>query len=331
MTNAPLVSILIPAYNRQDLIEECIRSALNQTYANIEVVVFDNASTDQTFNVINSLAKEDTRIRHFRNEQNVGPVLNWKLCIAEARGEYAKILFSDDVIRPTFIEETMQVFTPEVGFVFTAAEIGPKPGDGSNHYFWRNSTGTQPNTEYWHDVVFCKNLIPVSPCAGIFRASSLRKNLIEKIEQPDSFDFLSHGAGPDFLLYLLTSADYPKVGFVNSPLTFFRSHATSITTSDSTGRVASGYFRATLWFWEKQNQWPYHIAAVRRKWIEQMKKEKKWISLSRFLAQYSMASFGVKYYAVFLKEAGSVVLKKKILTPFFLNLKTVKKRLLQFR
>lgn len=94
----PLVSILIPVYNREDMLKRAVDAALNQTYDNIEVIISDNASTDNTWEVCLDYAKKDKRVKVFRNEKNLGPVLNWKCCIDRATGELGKILFSDDAI-----------------------------------------------------------------------------------------------------------------------------------------------------------------------------------------------------------------------------------------
>src|SRR5579872_7024825 len=104
-SSPPLVSILIPVFNRSELIVQTIKSALMQTIAEIEVIVSDNASTDGTWDVCKTLAKEDQRVRVIRSETNLGPVRNWKRCIEVARGKYAKILFSDDLILPNYLEE----------------------------------------------------------------------------------------------------------------------------------------------------------------------------------------------------------------------------------
>jgi len=106
----PLVSILIPTYNRERLIGETIRSALVQTYPHIEVVVVDNASTDSSWEVISELARKDSRIHPFRNETNVGPMRNWKRAFDEAKGKNGKVLWSDDLIAPDFHEKTCHFF-----------------------------------------------------------------------------------------------------------------------------------------------------------------------------------------------------------------------------
>ena len=101
------ISILIPTYNREQYIEEAVRSALNQTYKNIEVIVVDNKSTDNSWMILENLAKNDSRIKLFQNDTNIGPVKNWKRCIDKATGKFCKILWSDDLIAPEFLERTL--------------------------------------------------------------------------------------------------------------------------------------------------------------------------------------------------------------------------------
>ena len=63
------VSILVPVYNREDLIGQTLNSALNQTYKNIEIIVVDNSSTDNTWEVVQSYEKQDSRIKAFQPGQ----------------------------------------------------------------------------------------------------------------------------------------------------------------------------------------------------------------------------------------------------------------------
>ena len=106
MNQNNLVSILIPVYNRDKFIEETINSALSQTYQNIEIIIVDNNSTDNTWRIIKKYTKKDNRIKAFKNDTNIGPVRNWKKCTDKADGEFGKILWSDDLIAPEFIEKT---------------------------------------------------------------------------------------------------------------------------------------------------------------------------------------------------------------------------------
>lgn len=115
----PLVSICIPTFNGEDFIVEAMDSAITQTYSNLEIVVSDDASKDNTLKLIEQF-KEKTKIpiRIYQHEPK-GIGANWNNCIKQSKGEYIKFLFQDDVLALTCIEE-MVVFaeTNRVDFVY---------------------------------------------------------------------------------------------------------------------------------------------------------------------------------------------------------------------
>ena len=118
----PAVSLLVPVFNRADLLSQCVDSALAQTMGNLEVVIVDGASTDRTWDVCLSYAERDTRVRVFREVQNEGPVRGWWRCLEEARGTYGTFLWSDDVLMPTFLERTFpHLASDDVAFAYSAA------------------------------------------------------------------------------------------------------------------------------------------------------------------------------------------------------------------
>lgn len=125
---APMVSIAMPTYNRADsYLKEAIQSALDQTYHNIEIIVSDNCSSDDTESVVKSF--HDTRIRYFKQTENVGLKNNLNFCIAQARGEFLLFLFDDDLIDPDFLETCIKAIPAcaDVGVVLTGArEINEK-------------------------------------------------------------------------------------------------------------------------------------------------------------------------------------------------------------
>lgn len=98
----PLVSVCIPAYNNAGYIRETIDSILNQTYHNIELVVVDDNSKDNTLDVIRNV--KDSRIKVYHNEENLGMVGNWNRCLSLASGEYIKLICADDMLDQNAIE-----------------------------------------------------------------------------------------------------------------------------------------------------------------------------------------------------------------------------------
>ena len=275
--SSPLVSILVPVYNREHLLRECLESALGQTLGDFELIVVDNASTDETWKVCLEFERKDKRVRVFKNEVNVGPVMNWKRCIDEARGQFGKILFSDDAIEPKFLETAVPFFSdPEVGFVFNTVNQGTSRSSVLAQFVWQPMSGVQPSSRFLED--FTRPLEPFSPGCAIFRLKDLKENLVLEISAPADFDFLSHGAGPDILLFLLTAVKYPKVAFISEPLVFFRHHAGSLSVHGMNGRVREGYQRAFLWFAENYlSKSEFHCMAFTYWWLE-LRAKRRWVS-----------------------------------------------------
>lgn len=96
MDNQPKVSILVPAYNCARYVKDTLLSISMQTYGDYEVIISDNASTDNLDEVVSPFIEADSRFRYFRHENNLGMVGNWNWCLQQARGSYLKFLFGDD-------------------------------------------------------------------------------------------------------------------------------------------------------------------------------------------------------------------------------------------
>ncbi len=311
---SPKVSILVPTYNRENFIGACIQSALNQTYPDIEVIVVDNASTDGTWEIIQKYAKKDRRIKAFRNEINIGPVRNWKRCIDEANGFYGKLLFSDDIIESEFVEKTLPfLIKPDVGFVFSSVNMGFEPGKGCINYKYADETGMYATADFITASLFGGD-VPISPGCAIFRIDDLKRNLLLDIPSPTINDFLSHGAGPDLLLYLLTAKAYSSFAFVNEPLCFFRAHEGSISISDKNQYLSRCYIQAKIWFAEtyldSSRIRKYYVYA----WYEHCRLSHNWEMSSGFLGRYTMANGGLLFPSLIGLIASRVFLKIKLLT-----------------
>lgn len=104
-----LVSIMIPTYNQEDFIEATIKSALNQSYQNLEIIVSDDCSTDQTRKITSNFI--DSRVKYYRNDHNIGRVANYRKTLFErAQGEYVVNLDGDDLfIDNNFIEDAIDL------------------------------------------------------------------------------------------------------------------------------------------------------------------------------------------------------------------------------
>lgn len=105
MNNSPLVSVIIPVYNAERFVESAVRSIMNQTYTNLEILVTDDCSTDGSFEILQRLASEDSRITLYRNESNLKIVRTLNSLVAAANGKYIARMDADDISLPKRIEK----------------------------------------------------------------------------------------------------------------------------------------------------------------------------------------------------------------------------------
>jgi len=99
-----LVTICIPNYNSSATISQTLDSLLHQTYTNIQIKIFDNASTDKSVSIIKSYEEKYNNIMLFQNETNIGGEANFTKCISNLEGEYGAIYHSDDIYLENMIE-----------------------------------------------------------------------------------------------------------------------------------------------------------------------------------------------------------------------------------
>lgn len=129
MVNQPLVTVVIPTYNRGYCLQRCLDSVLSQSYQNIEIVLIDDGSEDDTAELVKRLSDSESRIRYtHQHNQGVSVARNHGLRLA--RGEFVALLDSDDVWKAWKLELQLAVMAhlPEVGMVWTDMEAVDEMG-----------------------------------------------------------------------------------------------------------------------------------------------------------------------------------------------------------
>ena len=103
--NYPLISIGIPVYNCEISISECLQSLINQSYKNIEIIISDNCSTDNTFNICRQFQNTDSRIRLYRQDYNVGALNNFNFVNKKSNSDFFMWAAADDYWEKDFIKD----------------------------------------------------------------------------------------------------------------------------------------------------------------------------------------------------------------------------------
>ena len=121
MPAPPLVSIGLFVYNGERFIEDALHSILGQTFADFELIISDNASTDRTGKIAQSYALRDSRIRYYRNEKNIGAGRNCRRVYELATGKYFKQAAVDDLLEPDFLRQCVDILERDPGCVLVCA------------------------------------------------------------------------------------------------------------------------------------------------------------------------------------------------------------------
>jgi len=240
----PLVSICIPTYNGEKHIVECLHSALNQTYTNLEIIISDDASADKTIEIIIKY-KTLTQIPiYIYNHKPNGIGANWNNCIKNSNGKYIKFLFQDDVLLPTCIEEMVQLAETSntIGLVYCKRDFIYDKDEtsslewiqrfGNLHTSWKNiqtKEGVLKGKKYLKDEYLLhapKNKF------GEPTAVLLNKKVFEKIGYFN--ENLKQALDIEFWWRVLNCFD---AGFVDKVLILFRLHREQATQKNSNNQI----------------------------------------------------------------------------------------------
>ena len=119
----PKVSIGLPVYNGGKFIEETIKNVLSQDYKDYELIISDNASTDNTRDICHQFVEKDKRIQYFLNSQNFGLPFNYKQAFDLSKGEYFKWISADDKMDPGYLSRCVKVLDQDKSVVLVCTKV----------------------------------------------------------------------------------------------------------------------------------------------------------------------------------------------------------------
>ena len=172
--NQPLVSICIPAYNSAEYIKDTVESLLRQTYTNIEVVVADDCSKDNTCEILESI--EYSRLKIHRNEKNLGMVGNWNNCLRLGSGEFLKLVCADDMLDSNAIEKevTALINHPTAVMVESDTRLVDNDNKQKGAYHRYHKSGLVNGKEVARKALIFKNYFG-APVNNMFRRDAFLK------------------------------------------------------------------------------------------------------------------------------------------------------------
>lgn len=225
----PIVSIIIPTYNRADRLWQTIDAMLKQTFTDWEMIICDDASTDNTRDVVGKYS--DHRIRYYRNNVNVGLYQNWNKGIDLARGEFISIYHDHDIYLPTIVQYSVDALKkhPKAYFVHTAHLLineENKPVDIDLRPFPPLMPGRDMQklvAQCWHSPVLAPTVM-------------VRKTGYKKVGQ---YDDSVYGLGADVNMWFRLS-QIGDVAYISEPQAFWRVRTKEQYTGKFQWRTVSG-------------------------------------------------------------------------------------------
>lgn len=267
----PLVSVVIPSYNYAHYICNAIDSVLSQDHENVEVIVTDNRSTDDTMKVLERYAGEP-RFRLNVNERNLGIPGNINVGIGLARGEYVVILSADDWLLPGHTSRLVSVAEqhPEIGFVYATAYLCKEDGSpyAVRHVAGQTFLGYSGGREELGWLL--------TACYMCFPTILFRRSLFERYGRLDE----SYEVASDWEITTRLVAAGTQVAYVAAPLVCVRIHE-----SQASGRA---YLKSGLELSEHLRIFERYAEGTFDRWHGREKKIAKPIT-GRYTAMHSMA------------------------------------------
>lgn len=213
MKDTNLVSVIIPAYNAENYIEETVFSVLNQTYKNIELIIVNDGSTDNTLNKLNTLKESDNRVTII-DKQNSGVCDTRNMGTEKATGKFITFLDADDVWESTFIEECLNVFNSDLNIkaIYCRAQLINEKSDKIEEFLEAKTIESATDVLKWK-----KDYVASMGCTIYYTAIA---------KKAGKFDpQLSTAADQDFHLRI---ASITPIVAINKVLFYYRIHGNNM-------------------------------------------------------------------------------------------------------
>lgn len=228
--DGPLVSVLMTAYNAAAYIDAALDGLLSQTYHNIEIIVINDCSTDNTEDMILNYAQKDARVKYVKMPENAGTYAAKSVGFQHAQGDFVTCHDSDDWSHPMRLEKQVKPLIDDKDLVATASQWVRVQNDG---------------------IFYARAVYPLTrlnPASPLFRRKAV-------MEQTGLWDTVRTGADSEFYARLKLVFGRKSVRLIKLPLTFGAHRDDSLMTSAATGYTEQGISLERLLYWEAWTHW----------------------------------------------------------------------------
>lgn len=225
------VSIIVPIYNAEKYIKECLDSLISQTYKNIEIICVDDCSKDCSLQIVKDYMAKDSRIKIFKNKKNSGPSISRNLGIENSSGDFLMFIDSDDYILEDSVEKIINTMTDDIDFILFNGRSFIKNNKITGwFYYYTSITGVPKNSAFkateYPDVFFILNV-----ATACIRKSFIGNNRFLSGKYFEDWEFMWH-------LYSFN----PKVKYLDECLYYYRRDVSSSVSHTFTNKKINDLF-----------------------------------------------------------------------------------------
>ena len=207
-----MISVIIPVYNVENYLEECLNSVQTQTYTNIEVILVNDGSTDNSKMICERYCQEDSRF-HLISQTNQGQSVARNVGVEVSTGEFIAFVDSDDVIKANYLEELMKYMSDDIDIVESIFTVSKKD------FLVENSKETEilfEGNSKEAVKIFPNHVLSVNPVTKLYRRS-----IVEAVPYLEGFIFEDIYSGIGMLKYIRKIVKIDYVGY------YYRQHQSS--------------------------------------------------------------------------------------------------------
>jgi glycosyltransferase involved in cell wall biosynthesis len=270
MASSPPVSLLVPTHNSARTVADAIQSCVSQTFKDLEILIYDEASRDNTREIIAGFAARDPRIRVMTNDTNSGPLLAWRKLLHEARGRWCTFVWADDLILPRYVETLAGVLQKNPADLMagcnayryrmpedSAPPATPVKWDqpGSDWELLNTFPTARVKGDEYALGIFAK-IYPVTQICNLFDTATARQVFDHyiNIENPYDFDFSRHAYGNDVAFLSEMGLRSKELAQIGEPLVIARA---------TPGSLTERIWNTDRWRYWLQYSWAFRYAWMR--------------------------------------------------------------------
>ena len=207
-----MISVIVPVYNVERYLEECLNSIQHQTYTDIEVILVNDGSTDHSKMICERYCEEDSRF-HLLNQENQGQSVARNVGVVASKGEYIAFVDSDDILQRNYLEKLMQYMTEDVDIVESNFTVSKK------EFLFEKSKETtilfEGNSQEAVKI-FPNHVLSVNPVTKLYR-----REIVEAVPYPEGLIYEDIYCGIGMLKYIRKIIKIDYVGY------YYRQHQAS--------------------------------------------------------------------------------------------------------